>query len=142
MERMEVFTDAWCDACCARLNASAEYRQAAATWEGTVVLVMTADAAHGIPGERAVWIDAHHGHCRDSRVATAADRASAAYVLQADAATWTRLLAGETDPVSAAMTGKLKLTKGNLMSLAKYAAAAREMLRAAGEVGGTFPASA
>lgn len=135
---MEVFTDAWCDACCAALNARDSYRQAAATWEGTVVLVMTVDDGD----ERAVWIDAYHGECRDSRVATAADRASATYVLQADAATWKRLLAGQTDPVSAAMAGKLTLTKGNLMSLAKYAAAAREMLLAAGEVGGAFPASA
>lgn len=139
---MEVFTDEWCDACCARLNARDSYRQAAATWEGTVVLEMTADPAHGIPAERAVWIDAHHGECRDSRVASAADRASAKYVLQADPAGWKRLLAGEADPVQAVMAGKLKLAKGNLMSLAKYAQAAREMVLAAGEVGGAFPASA
>jgi putative sterol carrier protein len=139
---MEVFTDEWCAECCARLNARDSYRQAAATWEGTVVLVMTADAAHGIPLERAVWIDAHHGECRGSRAATDADRAGAAYVLQADPAGWKRLLAGEADPVSSMMTGKLKLTKGSLFALAKYAQAAREMVLAAGEVGGTFPAAA
>ena len=37
------------------------------------------------------------------------------------------------------MTGKLKLSRGNLFTLAKYAQAAREMVLAAGEVGGTFP---
>ena len=43
------------------------------------------------------------------------------------------------DPVSAVMQGKLKLSRGNLFTLAKYAPAAREMVLAAGEVGGTFP---
>lgn len=138
---MEVFTDAWCDACCAALNASDAYGRAAATWEGTVVLVMTADAAQGIPAERAVWIDAHHGACRGSRAATDADRASATYVLQADPAGWRRLLSGESDPVASLMTGTLRLTRGSLFALAKYAQAAREMVLAAGEVGGAFPAT-
>ena len=138
---MEVFTQPWCTACCERLNARESYRQAAAGWaEGAVVLVMTADPAQGIGDERAVWIDLHDGTCRGSRVASAADRDAAAYVLQADPAGWQRLLAGEIEPVSAMMTGKLRLTRGNLFSLAKYAGAAREMVLAAGEVGGTFPA--
>lgn len=138
---MEVFTDDWCTACCERLNARESYRQAAAGWEGPVVLVMTADPAHGIDAERAVWIDLHHGACRGSRVATDADRQAAAYVLQADPAGWARLLAGEADPVSSLMTGKLRLMKGGLFALARYAQAAREMVLAAGEVGGTLPAA-
>jgi putative sterol carrier protein len=136
---MEVFTEEWCTACCGRLNARESYREAAAGWEGSVVLVMTADPAQGVDAERAVWIDPHHGACRDARVATAADLESATYVLQADPAGWKRLLAGDADPVSSLMTGKLRLTRGGLFALAKYAAAAREMVLAAGEVGGTFP---
>lgn len=138
---MEVFTEAWCAACCAQLNTRESYREAAAGWLGAVVLVMTADPAHGIERERAVWIDLHQGVCRDARVATDADRASAAYVLEADPAGWKRLLAGEADPVSSMMTGKLRLTRGSLFALAKYAQAAREMVLAAGEVGGAFPAA-
>jgi putative sterol carrier protein len=137
---MEVFTEEWCTASCAALNARESYRQAAAGWtEGAVVLVMTADPAQGIDRERAVWIDMHQGACRGSRVASDADRASASYVLQADPAAWKRLLAGEMEPVSAMMTGKLRLTRGNLFALAKHAAAAREMVAAAGTVAGTFP---
>lgn len=138
---MEVFTEAWCQACCAQMNARPSFREAAATWEGGVVLVMTADAARGVPDERAAWVDMHHGACRGSHLATADDRAAAAYVFQADPATWARLLAGDTDPVQAVMAGKLRLAKGNLFALAKYAAAAREMVIAAGEAGGTFPAA-
>jgi putative sterol carrier protein len=87
-----------------------------------------------------VFIDLHHGACRGSRVATDADRAGAAYVFQASPAAWKRLLSGAADPVSAVMSGAFKLARGNLFTLAKYAAAAREMVAAAGDAGGSFPA--
>ena len=137
---MEVFTDEWCTACCAAMNARESYRQAAAGWDqGAVVLVMTADPAQGVPAERAAWIDMHQGACRGSRMATPADREAATYVLQADPAGWKKLLSGETEPVPAMMTGKLRLTRGSLFALARYAQAAREMVHAAGDAGGTFP---
>lgn len=137
---MEVFTEEWAVACCERLNAREAYRAAAASWEGTIVLAMTADPAHGVDADRAVFIDAHRGECRGAWPASAAEQESAAYVFRADPATWKRLLAAETDPVSAVMGGKLRLVRGSLMTLARYAGAAREMVAAAGEVGGTFPA--
>lgn len=138
---MEVFTEEWSQACCARMNASAAYRQAAADWVGAVVLVMTADPAQGAYEQRAVFIDMERGVCHGSRVASAVDRADAAYVLQADPGTWRRLLSGDSDAMSMVMTGKLKLAKGNMFTLAKYAKAAREMVNAAGEVGGEFPSA-
>lgn len=136
---MEVFTTAWCEACCARLNERESYRAAAAGWQGATVLSMSADPDRGVPAERSVWLDLEDGACRGARVAGADDVERAAYVLHADPSTWQRLLAGELEPVAAVMSGKLKLTRGNLFALAKYAAAAREMLAAAGEVGGVFP---
>jgi putative sterol carrier protein len=139
---MEVFTEAWCAACCQRMNESPAYRAAAAEWEGAAVLVMTADPAYGIAAERAAWLDMHHGACRGTRMATEPDRASATYVFQADPATWKRLLAGEVDPVSSVMSGPLRLTRGNLFTLARYARAAREMVTAAGQAGGAFPTAA
>jgi putative sterol carrier protein len=139
---MEVFTEEWCVACCERLNQRESYRLAATGWEGDVVLLMSADPEHGIDGERAVWLDIHHGQCRGTRVATAQDLETSAYQFRADPANWKRLLAGDLDPVSAVMQGKLRLSRGNLFTLAKYAPAAREMVLAAGEVGGTFPPAA
>jgi putative sterol carrier protein len=139
---MEVFSAEWSEACCARMNAREGYRAAAAGWEGATVLVMGADPAEGVDADRAVWLDLHDGACRGTRPATPGDLAEAAYVLRADPATWRRMLAGDTDPVTAVMTGGLKLVRGSLFALAKHAAAAREMVAAAGEVGGTFPAPA
>jgi hypothetical protein len=37
------------------------------------------------------------------------------------------------------MQGKLRLVRGGLFTVARYAGAAREMIAAAAEVGGTFP---
>lgn len=137
---MEVFTEPWCRACCDALNEREGYRTAGAGWEGAVVLEMAADPAQGIGDDRAVLLDLHDARCRGARVASAEDRASAPYVLRADPATWKRLLAGETEPVAAVMAGRLRLTRGNLLTLAKYAGAAREMVAAAASAGGTFPA--
>ena len=135
----EVFTEEWSRACCERLNASEAYRSAAATWQGAIVLVMAADPAQGVDADRAVYIDAHQGACRGARVATDGDAETAPFVFRADVPTWKRLLAGETDPVAAVMAGKLRLVRGGLMTVAKYAGAAKEMIAAAAEVGGTFP---
>jgi putative sterol carrier protein len=136
----EVFTEEWSRRCCERLNASERYQQAAADWTDAVVLAMTADPSHGIPHDRAVYLDLHQGRCRGTRAATAEDEATVPILLRAEAGAWRQLLEGGMDPVTAVIQGKLKLERGSLFVLAKYAAAAREMLAAASQAGGTFPA--
>ncbi len=136
----EVFTEEWSRACCQALNRRPAYAAVAADWRDSVVLVMGADASLGIAEERAVFLDLYEGACRGTRLATAEDLATAPFVLRAEAAGWRRLLDGATDPVSAVMRGELRLERGGLMKLAKYASAAREMLAAAADAGGTFPA--
>jgi putative sterol carrier protein len=135
----EVFTDEWSRACCRALNERPNYAAVAADWRDAVVLVMGADPALGIDAERAVYLDLYEGACRGTRIATPEDRASAPFVLRAEAESWRRILSGDTDPVSAAMRGELRLERGSLMALAMYAPAAREMLAAASEAGGVFP---
>ncbi|HEX8245635.1 MAG TPA: SCP2 sterol-binding domain-containing protein [Longimicrobium sp.] len=136
---MEVFTEDWARACCEALNRSEAYRVSAATWEGAIVLAMQADAAQGVDADRAVYIDAHQGACRGARMATGNEAETAPFVFRADPATWKRLLAGEMEPVSAVMMGKLRLVRGNLFTLAKYAQAAKDMVSAAAQVEATFP---
>ena len=139
---MEVFTEEWAAACCEALNRSDAYRASAASWEGAIVLAMSADAAEGVEADRAVFIDAHRGECRGARMVADAESSGATFVFRADPATWKRLLGNEIDPVSAVMQGKLRLVRGNLFSLARYAQAAKDMISAAGEVGGKFPGEA
>ena len=138
---MEVFTDEWASACCEALNRSDAYRGSAAAWEGSIVLAMSPDAARGVTGERAVFIDAHRGECRGAWMASAGEISTATYVLRADPATWQRLLDRELDPVGAVMQGKLRLERGGLFALARFAQAAKDMIAAAAGVGGAFPSA-
>jgi putative sterol carrier protein len=137
----EVFTAEWSRRCCERLNARPAYRTAAADWTDAVVLSMAADPALGIPEDRAVYLDLYHGECRGTRLASGEDLATAPIVLRADASAWRRMLEERLDPVTLVMQGKLRLERGSLFVLARYAAAAREMLAAAAEAGGVFPAA-
>lgn len=138
----EVFTEEWARDCCARLNGRDSYREAASGWTDAVVLAMAPDPALGIDAPRAVHLDLYQGQCRGTRLATAADRASAPIVLSAEAAAWRELLTGTEDPVTAVMRGRLRLERGSVFVLAKYAAAAREMVAAAAAAGGFFPVPA
>ncbi|HEV2148894.1 MAG TPA: SCP2 sterol-binding domain-containing protein [Longimicrobiaceae bacterium] len=136
---MEVFTEEWSQACCDELNRREVYRGAAAEWEAPVVLVMERDPALGVEEDRAFLLDLHRGECRGTRRATEDDMAQVSYVMRATPAAWRHILDGELDPITAVMTGRLRLARGSLLSLARYTAAAREMVAAAGAVEATFP---
>jgi putative sterol carrier protein len=138
----EAFTPEWAAAWHAALDASEEYRRAAATWEGAVALVMHPDPALGIAARRAVFLDLWHGTCRDARLASEADLAAAAYVIEASAGVWRDLLDGRTSPIMALMTGKLSLTRGNLAGLLPYAGAANELVSVATQIRTVFPGTA
>lgn len=136
---MEVFTEEWSRACCESLNRHPGFREAAAEWTGAMVLVMERDAALGVEEERAVYLDLHRGECRGTRAAAEEELARAPYVMRAAPTVWRQVLAGELDPVSAVMQGKLRLARGNALALARYASAAREVMAAAAAVDATFP---
>lgn len=136
---IEVFTEEWSRACCESLNRREGYRSAAADWEGAVVLVMERDPALGVEEERAVYLDLHRGECRGARLATEAELEKAPYVMRATPAVWRHLLDREVEPVTALTQGKLRLARGSVFALAKYASAARELVAAAAGVEALFP---
>lgn len=136
---MEVFSEEWSSACCARLNARGRYRELGRTWNHPVALVMRPAPALGVERSRAVYLDLAGGVCSEARPAGAADLERADFVLSAEVKEWKRLLGGDLDPITAVMFGKLKLEKGSMTSLLPHASVARELISAAREVGGTFP---
>ncbi|MCB1056073.1 MAG: SCP2 sterol-binding domain-containing protein [Acidobacteria bacterium] len=135
----EVFTAPWAEAWCAELNASAAYREAAARWEGALVLVMQADPAMGIADPRSLYLDLHHGECRLARPATTDDTGAAPFVLEATPAVWKRVLEGRLDPLLGLMTGKVRLSRGSLAKLTPQVQAAKELVRSAARLATTFP---
>lgn len=136
---IEVFTEEWSRACCENLNRSEAYRAVAGDWEHPVVLVMERDPALGVEEERALYFDLFRGECRGTRAATEADLAQAPYVMRASPAAWRHVLGREVDPITALMRGTLRLARGSLMSLARYAGAAKELVSAAAAVEAEFP---
>lgn len=132
------FSDQWAQAWGAALNGSQTYRDAAATWEGSIAVV--AKDRSDQPGA-AVFLDVWHGQCRGAREATSADVAGADFVLEASPADWKQVLASQISPVMALLTGQVTLARGELTRLLPYTAAAKELVLLAGTIDTQFPPS-
>ena len=111
-----------------RINGSAEYREAAATWEGAIAFVFEAEPDRGIPEDLWAWLDLWHGECRGARMVTPEEGGRAPYVIRAPYTRWKEVLAGNLDPVRGMMQGKLRL-QGDLPTIIRHVRAANELVR-------------
>jgi putative sterol carrier protein len=124
----------WLDAYAKRINGSAEYREAAAGWEGDISYVFEAEPEHGVPEEIWAWLDLWHGECRESRYAVPPEEGEKAkFIIRAPYSRWKEVINKELDPVKGMMQGKLKL-KGDLPTIVRYVKAANELVNLAGTV--------
>jgi putative sterol carrier protein len=135
----EIFTEDWARQWSDEINDNAEYKKAAAKWEGAIAMIMTPDGDMGIPEERIVVADLWHGDCRSASAATADDIAEVPFIIKASPPAWKKVLAGKLDPIVGLMGGKLKLARGGLFALLPYAKAAKELVRSAISVDTSFP---
>jgi len=127
----EIFTEEWARSWCREVHASEGFRRAAAGWEGSIVAVLEADPQGGIPADRQVFLELSGEGCRTGRPAAPADLESAVFVFSAPAGVWRSVLAGETEPVWALMSGAIRLAKGSVPQLTPFAGAARALFEAA-----------
>lgn len=132
------FSDPWARAWCDAVNASEAYRKAAASWEGSLALVME-EAAGAAARSRAVFADLMHGTCLAARAATSADLEMAAFVVSAPAPVWKAILDRRIEPIPALLRGQLRLARGNLVTLVRHVEAAQELVVAATRVATEFP---
>ena len=132
------FSSEWVQAWAEALNASPEYRAAASSWEGTVAATVTDPPA--LEPEGAVFLDLHRGECRAARVASPGDLADATFVLDGPPSAWRELLAGQASALTALMSGRIRLRRGQLAALLPHAGSARELVRLATRVSTEFPA--
>lgn len=135
----EIFTNSWANAWQDELNRSESYEKAAQQWEWPMVLVMEADPDENIPEDRAIYTDLFHGKCREARVATADDIATVPYVITADPFTWREVMDGELEAIAGIMRGRLILSRGNMVVLARFVPAATELVQAAARIDSVFP---
>jgi putative sterol carrier protein len=137
--KVQLYSDEWAKAAAGVIAASDSYKQAARTWEGSMVFTLQADPSLGVPENRSVFFDLWHGECRNGRSATEQDIQSATYIISADAYTWQQVMEGKLEPIAGLMRGKLKLARGNMAVLARYVLAAKELVRSATQVDTEFP---
>jgi putative sterol carrier protein len=131
-------SEEWFAAFVARINASEEYRDAAATWEGDVALVFEAEPDKGVPADVWGWLDLWHGECRTGRFVSAEEGGTARFVVRAPYSRWKDIIRGRLDPVKAIMQGKLKL-RGDLPAILRHVRAANELVHLSSEVDTEFP---
>jgi putative sterol carrier protein len=131
---MELFDDRWAAAWKRALIDETDYPTKGTAWDAPVVLrCHDDDASAKDRGTRfeALYAELSAGNCRVARPATAADVDRAEVVLTMKRSEWEQILSGRADPIFAAMTGKVQLTRGSLGQLLPHAAAAKELLAAA-----------
>lgn len=121
----------WAAAFRTALNASAAYQEAAAAWEGDLLLrVLPEDGAAPAPS---VALDLYHGTCREARFEPDGRHVDSEFVFEGSVASWRRLFAGTVDPVQGLMDGTFRL-RGNVAKAMRFTRAARELVATAAAV--------
>ena len=131
------FTSQWAAAFADAINRSPAYREAAAEWRWPLALVLEAAPDLGYPTTTALVADLFEGTCRDARILDG-DAPDVPFVIRGPYPSWKALLAAGADPVTAIVTGKLRLA-GSLTTIIRHVAAARALVACARHVPTAFP---
>ena len=135
-------TSVWADALVAEINASSEYRNAAAKWgdgfNGNVLLVFDADATFGTP--HALLVKLARGACLSASFVPGAAHPEAGFGLRAPFSVWKDVLSRQTLAATAILTGKMKV-EGDRMTLLKHTAAHRALIACAAALDTEFPSA-
>jgi putative sterol carrier protein len=131
-------TQAWFDEFVGLVNGSAEYKVAAAEWEGDIAFEILAEPDRRFPDDVWGYLDLWHGVCRRGGVVSAAEGTTAAYTITAPYSRWKDVVLGRLDPIKGMMQGKLRV-RGDLPTIVRQVRAANELVRLTGEVETVFP---
>lgn len=130
-------TQEWLDEYRQRINASAAYREAAKTWEGTVAYLFEAEDGR-FPRTVCAVIDLWHGECRGARVVEEGEAAGVPFLIRAPYTRWKQVVRRELDPVRGMMQGLLRL-KGDLPTIVRHVRASNHLVTIAADIPTEFP---
>ena len=118
----------WAEIFQLRLNTNPAYAEAAAAWEGDILLLVLPDA----PGAPApgIHLDLSHGQCREARFLVDGQQTESEFVYQGRRENWSKLLHHELDTVKAILDGTFQV-KGNLAKAMRFTRAAKELVETA-----------
>jgi putative sterol carrier protein len=133
-------TEAWAQALCTQLNASSEYRNAAAKWgkgfNGTLLLSFGADGK--LPQSRHLLLRVAEGTCHGATFVDGIDHPEAGFGLEAPFSLWKDILEGRQLAVTAMLAGHLKV-RGDRFKLLQHVAAQRALLHCVTSLDTAFP---
>jgi len=133
-------TPEWARALETEINASSEYRNAAASWgagfNGNILLAFE----KGGPLEQGLYLllRLERGRCLAAEFVPGPARPEAGFTLRAPYALWREILNGKTLAASAILTGKMRV-EGNMVALLKHAGAHRSLIHCVASLETRFP---
>lgn len=116
----------------------AEYKEAAKTWEGSVVIKILAKPEIGLDKDLYMFMDLWHGDCNYVRIVPAEVGEAGDYVISGEYERWKAVMAKELDTVKGMMQGKLKL-KGDLPTIVRAVKAASRLVDLSASTNPRFP---
>ena len=132
----------WCAALRDEVNASSEYRNAAAKWgagfNGNLLFVFEKDAA--LPSPLALFLALSGGRCERVEFVPGPSHPEAGVTLRAPFTLWRDVLERRTLAATAILRGKMKVD-GDRLTLLKHAGANRALLHCTASVPTEFPAA-
>jgi putative sterol carrier protein len=131
-------TEEWFQAYIEKIDASEEYAEYAATWEGDVIIQVKAEPDKGIAADVCGLLDLWHGRCRGGGIVDEERTASAEFVVRAPYSRWKDVIRGDLEPVKGLVQGKLRV-RGDLQKILRYVKGTQELAYIAGQVDTTFP---
>src|SRR5438128_12384522 len=99
-------TDPWFQDFIAKINASSEYREAAASWEGDVAFLIEAEPDKGVPEEVWAWLDLWRGECQGGGEEHDPTAPAGRLEIQARHESWRGYLDGVLDQVRDVVSGR------------------------------------
>jgi putative sterol carrier protein len=116
----------------------AEYKEAAKTWEGSVVIHILPKPEVGLIDEMYIFMDLWHGDCRFMRTVPKDAGEAGDFVITGEYDRWRAVMAKELDTVKGMMQGKLKL-KGDLPTIVRAVKAASRLVDLSAATEPKFP---
>ena len=127
-------SDGWIDAYRESLNACAEYREAAATWDhGAIALAVAPAPELGLAEGFGVRLDLERGRCLAARRVSLDESRAAPFCITTSYERWREVLTGRLDPLAGMITRRLEL-RGNLLVLLRYVRSSKAMVACAARV--------
>jgi putative sterol carrier protein len=131
-------SEEWFQSLIEAINASQEYAEYAATWEGDVVFHIEAEPDKGLPADVHGLLDLWHGGCRGGGIVEQTRATSAEFVVRAPYSRWKDVIQGDLEPIKGLVQGKLRV-RGDLPKILRYVKGTQELAYIAGQVDTTFP---